>query len=95
MTPNSTLSNILPLGQEKIFDNFRKIKIPILGIIGDTNECTVISPKKAVNKLRNENNKAECYIIENCNHSYEDKEHELIAIIKRFLEKHQLAISTS
>lgn len=87
MTPGSALSNILPLGQNKEFSNFRKINVPMLGIVGDTGECTVISPKEAVDRLNKENKNAECYMIENCNHSYKGKEEELVKIIKSFLKK--------
>ncbi len=90
MTPNSALSNVLPLGQNKIFVNFKKITVPILGIVGDTGECTVIFPKLAVERLNKENKNAECHMIENSNHSYQGKEKELVKIIKGFLIKHQL-----
>lgn len=87
MSGNSTLSNILPLGQSKKFTNFKKIKIPILGIVGDTGECTIIPPKEAVDRLNKENNNAQCYMIENCSHGYEGKEKELVKIVERFLKK--------
>lgn len=87
MSENSKLSNVLPLGQDKVFTNFRKINIPILGVVGDTDECTVIPPKEAVGKLNKENENARCYMIENCNHSYNGKEEELTKIIKVFLKK--------
>jgi pimeloyl-ACP methyl ester carboxylesterase len=88
MSIDSALSNVLPLGQsEKEFTNFKKINIPILGIVGDTGECTVVPPKEAVEKLNKENNNAECYMIENCNHSYQGRESELIKIIEKFLKK--------
>lgn len=87
MTPGSALSDILPLGQDKDFANFKKITIPILGIVGDTGECTVISPKKAVDRLNKENKNAECYMINNCNHGYQGKEKELVRIIGTFLER--------
>jgi len=86
MTSGSVLSNILPLGQSKNFTNFKKIGIPILGVVGDTGECTVISPKKAVDRLSKENKNARCYMIEDCNHSYQGKEEELIKIIRIFIK---------
>jgi pimeloyl-ACP methyl ester carboxylesterase len=89
MTPGSALSNILPLGQKKVFTNFKKISIPILGVVGDTGECTVISPKKAVDKLNKENTYAKCFMIKNCNHMYKGKGKELIKIIKKFLKDEQ------
>lgn len=86
MTPGSVLSNILPLGQNKNFTNFKKIAIPILGVVGDTEECTVISPKKAVDRLNKENKNARCYMIEDCNHSYQGKEEALLKIIRSFIK---------
>lgn len=86
MAPNSALSNVLPLGQNKTFTNFKKIAIPMLGIVGDTGECTVIPPKDAVDRLNKENKNAEFHMIENCNHSYLGKEQELIKIIRDFLK---------
>ena len=90
MTPGSALSNILPLGQNKDLTNFKKITIPILGIVGDTGECTVIQPKEAVDRLNRENKNAECFMIENCNHSYQGKEEDLTKIIRGFLMRNQL-----
>ncbi len=90
MTPDSALSNILPLGQNKAFTNFKKITVPILSIVGDTGECTVISPKEAVDRLNKENKNTNCYLIENCTHSYSGKEKELTKIISGFLIRNQL-----
>jgi hypothetical protein len=87
MSDDSALSNILPLGQSKEFTNFKKIRMPILGIVGDTEECTVIPPKLAVEKLNQENHNADCYLINNCSHGYQGKEKELVKIVRRFLEK--------
>ena len=90
MTPGSVLSDVLPLGQNKPFTNFKKLTVSILGVVGDTDECTVISPKEAVDILNKENKNAECYMIENCNHMYLGREEELTRIIGEFLKKHQL-----
>lgn len=87
MSDDSALSNVLPLGQNKEFTNFKKIKTPILGVVGDTDECTVIPPKDAVEMLNRENEKAQCYMIKNCSHSYQGKEKEIVKIVRRFLEK--------
>ncbi len=84
MTPGSALSQILPIQDPQPLLNFRKVQIPILGIVGDRNECTVIPPKDAVDRLNKENDNARCYMIENCNHSYLGKEKELTAILRSF-----------
>jgi len=87
MSPGSELSKILPFGEKKKLSNFRRIKKPILGIVGDRNECTVIPPKTAVDLLNKENTYAKCFMVKNCNHLYEGKEEELITIIKSFIEE--------
>jgi pimeloyl-ACP methyl ester carboxylesterase len=86
MSPDSALSKILPL-QSVSLPNFRKINIPILGIVGDRNECTVIPPKEAVEFLNRENKNAMCYVIGNCDHSYHGKEDELVKLIQPFLQE--------
>lgn len=85
MKPNSVLSKILPLRNKVNLENFHKIDVPILGIVGDHNECTVLPPKEAVELLMNENKKVKCYMIKGSNHTYKDKESELIKLIKNFL----------
>lgn len=86
MTPGSELSKILPI-ESKSLPNFSKIKVPILGIVGDRNECTVINPQDAVDFLNRENKLATCYMIQNSDHSYRGKEKELVRLVKDFLRK--------
>jgi pimeloyl-ACP methyl ester carboxylesterase len=86
MSPGSELSKILPLREKRKLSNFRRIKKPILGVVGDRNECTVIPPKTAVDLLNKENTYAKCFMINKCNHSYEGKEGELISIIRSFIK---------
>lgn len=85
MSPNSNLSKILPLRDKKSLDNFGKIQIPILGVVGDHNECTVISPQEAIDLLNKENKNAKCFMIKNSNHGYVGKEKELADIVSSFL----------
>jgi pimeloyl-ACP methyl ester carboxylesterase len=87
MQKGSKLSKILPLSKKKELINFKKIKKPILGIVGDRNECTVIPPQQAVNMLNKQNPFASCFMIKNCNHVYEGKEKNLVKIIKKFIKK--------
>lgn len=86
MSPESELSKILPI-EGKSLPNFAKIKVPILGIVGDRNECTVINPQDAVNLLNRENKLASCYMIRDTDHSYSGKEKELVKLIKYFLKR--------
>lgn len=85
MSPGSKLSQILPLRERVNLDNFKKIDIPILGIVGDHDECTVLPPKEAVDMLNKQNKNANCYMIKDSNHIYEGREFELIKITKKFL----------
>ena len=86
MSKDSNLSKTLPLRDRKRLDNFRKIQVPILGIVGDHNECTVINPKEAVNLLNKENKNARCYMIKGSDHSYTGKEQELIRLVTTFIK---------
>jgi pimeloyl-ACP methyl ester carboxylesterase len=87
MSPGSELSKILPFSNNQTLSNFQKIQIPILGVVGDRNECTVIPPQDAVKLLNSENPNANCFVISDCNHSYIGKEKELGEIIKTFIDK--------
>ena len=55
MSKESVLSEVLPLRRGRNLDNFKKINIPILGIIGDQSEYTVIPIKDAMKLLESEN----------------------------------------
>jgi len=87
MKNNSKLSKALPLRTGGKLAMYRKIKVPILAVIGDQKEYTVIPIKKAIELLRNENKLVECHQISNCNHDFEGKEKELVKIISNFLDK--------
>lgn len=87
MTEGSALSEVLPLRNGSNLDNFRKITVPILGVIGDQNEYTVIPSADAIKLLRSENKLATVYQIGDCPHGYEGKEPELAVIISRFIQE--------
>ena len=87
MSPDSELSKILPLKVNGKLPNFAKIDIPILGIVGDHDECTVIEPQNAVNLLNNANKNAKCFMIKGSNHQYTGKEQELVALITSFIRE--------
>jgi pimeloyl-ACP methyl ester carboxylesterase len=92
MSPDSVLSEVLPIGQDKPLTNFRSISLPILGVVADHNECTVIPPRDAVDLLNHENHMAQCHMIPDCTHSYTGREKELISRIRQFLTKIHLDI---
>ena len=66
---------------------YRKIKVPILVVIGDKEEYTIIPIKKALELMAKENENTECHQIKDCNHDFENKENELVRIISKFLRK--------
>jgi len=84
---NSELSKALPLRNGRGLALYRKIKVPILGVIGDEEEYTIIPIKQAIDLLKSENKLSQVFQIKNCNHSFEGREKELSKIIKRFILK--------
>lgn len=91
-SPNSQLSKAFPLRTGKNLSYFRKITCPILGVIGDQAEFTIIPIDEAIELLKRENINAEVYQIKNCSHSFEGKTEELLKIITNFLAKYALII---
>ncbi len=86
MKEGSEFSKALPFHQESLpFVN--NIHVPILAVIGDQVEYTVIPIHQAIDLLKKENSRAEVYQIKNCNHDFKGKEKELAEILGRFLEK--------
>ncbi len=84
--PKSELSIALPLRQGKNLKLYQNIKVPILVVIGDEEEYTVIPITKALEVLKKENSLAECVQLKNCNHDFEKKEEELSEVIIKFLK---------
>lgn len=87
---NSELSKTLPLRLGKNLTFYQNIKVPILGVIGDEYEFTIIPIKQAMELLRKENKKAEVYQIKNCKHSFEGKTKELVGVVIDFLKRKDL-----
>ena len=85
MSPHSNLSKILPLSTKGPLIHFSNLKLPILAIVGDRNEYTVISPGEAVDLLSRANKRAKVFLINDCDHSYLGREKELTEIIKNFI----------
>ncbi len=81
---NSELSRVMPFRKGKL-DMFSKINIPILGVIGDKKEYTIMPVEDAIELVKAENNLAEAYQIKNCDHEFSGKEKELSEIIRDFL----------
>ncbi len=87
MTPGSALSRILPLWKKEELTEFKRIRIPMIGIVGDTGECTVIPPEEAVRYIASQNPHVQSYMIRDCGHSYKGKEDVLISLLQPFLER--------
>ena len=84
-SPNSELSRAFPLRQWKDLKFYKNIHIPMLGVIGDQEEYTVIPTKKAMELLKKENTFANIFQLKDCDHNFTGKEKELSKIIKKFL----------
>lgn len=90
---NSELSKALPLRNGKNLNYYKNIKVPILGVIGDQHEFTIIPIREAIELLKKENKNADIYQIENCSHSFEGKTKELIQIVIKFLKRNYFFIT--
>lgn len=86
---DSENSKALPLRKGRDLTFFQNISAPILGVIGDNEdgEYTVIPIREAVELLKSENNRAEVYQIQNCNHGFEGKETELAKMVGDFVKR--------
>lgn len=90
-TPGSELSKTLPLRNGKELLLFRNIQVPILAVIGDTDdEYTHIPIHDAMALLQKENPRTESYQINNSSHGFDGKETELATIIADFLKRRML-----
>lgn len=87
MASDSANSKAIPLRQGKDLKYFKNIKVPILGVIGDHGEYTIIPIFEAVELLKKENPLCEAYQIKDCDHCYVGKEKELAQIIADFTQR--------
>ena len=83
----SDLSQVLPFPSGKL-ENYSKIKVPILGVIGDQDfeEWTAVSVDQAVKLMRSENSNSTIKKISNCDHDFTGKHGELCGIVDSFLK---------
>lgn len=84
MSPGSVLSGVLPLRDRRKLEKFSRMNLPIVGIVGDHGECTVIPPPEAAALLKSSNPQATVHVIPDSDHSYTGKEQELVSILERF-----------
>lgn len=83
----SELSKAFPFRNGNKLEYFSNIKVPILVVIGDQYEYTVIPIKDALNLMKKENPMAEVFQLSNCDHDFIDHETELATIVVEFLSK--------
>ncbi len=86
---NPAFDDALPFHKKKL-PGFSKIKIPILAVIGDENEYTVIPIKDALELMKRENQRTQTYQITDCDHDFQEKEDKLSDILIEFLNKNDL-----
>lgn len=86
---NSELSKVTPFRNNSSLPMIKEIKVPILAIIGDHDEYTIIPILDAIKLLEQENRLLEAHQIIGSGHCYENHYEELIQLIKQFLSKHK------
>jgi pimeloyl-ACP methyl ester carboxylesterase len=84
---NSELSNALPLRNGKNLEYYKNIRVPILGVIGDQEEYTIIPIIKAIDLLKKENSKSTIIQIFGANHDFVNKQDILINNVISFIQK--------
>ena len=82
----SELSKALPLRQGKDLLYFQNIKVPILGVISDTDNWNDMLGIDTINLLKKENKNAEVNTISNTDHSFSGKQKELVDIVENFIK---------
>lgn len=83
---NSELSKALPLRKGKDLLYYQNIKVPILGVICDTDEWSEMLGIDTVGLLKKENSNARIETISNTDHSFTGKKMELVDIVENFLK---------
>jgi pimeloyl-ACP methyl ester carboxylesterase len=83
----SELSKTFPFRNGGKLEYYKNIKVPVLSIIGDQHEYTVITSKEAIDLLKSENVNAEVVQFTNCSHDFIGKEEELTNKVIKFLSK--------
>lgn len=87
----SELSKALPLRQGKDLTYYQNIKVPILGVISDTDEWNEMLGVDTVSLLKNENSNARIETISDTDHSFSGKQKELVDIVEDFISRHALS----
>lgn len=86
-SPDSELSTALPLRKGKDLERYKEINVPILGLIGDQEEFTIIPIQEAINLLKSENKNAEVHQITNCDHEFTNHESEVCEYLSELIKR--------
>lgn len=84
---DSELSTALPLRNGKKLAFYSRIQVPILVVIGDQHEYTVIPIENALDLMKKENKLTQIVQIKNCSHDFEGHERELAKKVSTFLKE--------
>lgn len=84
---DSELSKALPIRKRNDLEMYRRIDVPILGIIGDKDQWLLLPLEEEVKLFESENLNAQIKVINDCTHSFEGKQQEVVDIITDFLNK--------
>jgi pimeloyl-ACP methyl ester carboxylesterase len=85
-SPGSELSKALPLRQGKDLLYYRKIKVPILAVVGENDPFTCLPVPEAIQILEKENRQTGTKIIAGADHDFSGKEKELLRVVKEFVQ---------
>jgi pimeloyl-ACP methyl ester carboxylesterase len=85
-SPGSELSKALPLRQAKDLLYYRKIKVPILAVVGEYDPFTYLPVPEAIQLLEEENRRARAKVIPDADHDFSGKEKTLLEMVKAFVQ---------
>jgi pimeloyl-ACP methyl ester carboxylesterase len=85
-SPGSELSKALPLRQRGELSYFRRIRVPILVVVGEFDPFTYIPARDAIDLLEKENNRTGTKWIPGADHDFSGKGEELVDAVKEFLK---------
>ena len=83
--PNSEGLKALPFFTRRL-ENYGKIIVPILVLIGDQEEWTHIPIVEALDLMRRENKNTQAHQIKDCDHDFQEKEEEVSELVLSFIK---------
>lgn len=73
----------------KTLSDYAKIRVPILVVIGDQHEYTVLPISEALALMVKENPRTETHVLKNSDHDFTGREDELTALVLEFMTRGQ------